>query len=234
MKPVIGIIICGIENKRQFVSDSYISCIEKSGGIPIIIPYLESMETTDYYLSLCDGFLFCGGDDVSPLLYNQDLIASYGKTNWFIDVFHITFMKSVLKTKKPVLSICRGMQIMNIALGGTLFQDISLNPSAFLNHNQLSYSRSEPSHRILPTNNSKLLNFSCFPSTVNSYHHQCIHITGKEVSIIATSPDNIAEIIELENHPFALGLQWHPECMYDTCQKARDLFDIFVSKTISI
>ena len=156
MNPIIGIVACGSTDQRQFVPQTYISAIEDAGGIPVILPCTKEDEAYPHYGKICDGFLFCGGDDVSPLLFGEELQTDRGRTDTRTDIFHLSFMEYALKTRLPILGICRGMQILNIALGGTIFQDLALRPASSLNHMQLSESRADTSHKITVSQNSML------------------------------------------------------------------------------
>ena len=159
--PVIGIIICGSQNHRQFVSEDYITAVVNAGGIPIILPCTippakhnslsqnSCTYTPPYFHSmLCDSFLFCGGGDISPILFGEDSMTSLGETDLRIDLFHINLMKHLLSLNRPILAICRGMQVLNIALGGTIYQDLSLRKTTTLNHRQPSSERSDVCHKI--------------------------------------------------------------------------------------
>ena len=238
MLPVIGILFCGFDKNRQFVTHSYVEAISESGGIPLVIPYssrtqkentLSASELFQKYFEICDGFLFCGGHDVSPLLFGEELLTSHGHTDWKSDSFHILFMKKLLSLNIPLLSICRGMQIMNVALGGTIYQDISLRPKPSLNHMQSSMDRSDICHKISVQKSSMLYNFCGDLTHVNSFHHQCIKDPGTGISEAAVASDGIIEAIELSSHPFALGVQWHPECMFQTNTSMQKLFSAFIN-----
>ena len=134
MKSVIGIITCGFENERQFVSQNYIEAIQRSGALPLLLPILPFHSTDihlDYqqYGSVCDGFLFCGGGDITPIFFDEEPLDASGVTDIKTDIFQLSFMEYVLSLQKPVLAICRGMQVLNLALGGTIYQDLSLRQS---------------------------------------------------------------------------------------------------------
>lgn len=219
---IIGIVVCGIDQNRQFVTDAYISSIKHAGGLPILIPFVRSLSAIEQYVNLCDGFLFCGGGDISPLLFGQPPLTDIGSIDLKFDLFQIKFIRNVLKTRKPVLAICRGMQVLNVALGGTIFQDIS-------NHMQLNTSRSDPSHTTTIKRGTHLHKIigSTHIST-NSYHHQAIDRLGKGLIATAYASDHIIEAIELRRHPFVIGVQWHPECMTPNSKAMQNLFFSFL------
>lgn len=231
MTPIIGIVSCGYMNERQFVPQTYIYAIEASGGIPVILPCPRQETSYESYKKICDGFLFCGGNDVTPLLFGEEPMTDRGKTDTQTDIFHISFMKYALNSSLPILAICRGMQILNIACNGTIFQDLSLRKTASLNHMQLSENRSDSSHKITISSNSMLSNILGASTDVNSFHHQSIHILGNNLKITAIASDGVVEALESTAHPFAIGVQWHPECMYHTCEPMRELFHILIKKS---
>lgn len=233
MKPKIGIIICGFIENKQFVTNTYIQAVRYSGGIPFILPLIRSDRILNEYISVCDGFLFCGGNDITPLLFGQEPKNGNGKTNITLDLFQIRLMKQVLASQKPVLSICRGMQVFNVACGGTVYQDISLMPGKHLDHMQQSFSRQEVSHRIYIVPDTHLKNYIGGCLFVNSYHHQTLDKIGKGLIVCATASDDAVEAIEMPEHPFAIGVQWHPESMYRSSEEMRSLFGNFILKACS-
>ena len=170
MHPKIGIIICGFNENRQFVPNVYIQSVRYAKGIPLLIPLVRSDRMIDDYVSLCDGFIFCGGEDITPLLFGEEPQNGNGKTDITVDLFQIRLMKRVLASRKPVLAICRGMQILNVSCGGTIWQDLSLIPQPTLNHTQQSASRGDVSHRIKIERCSKLKQFVGSCIYVNSFH----------------------------------------------------------------
>lgn len=232
MKPKIGIIVCGFMQNRQFVTNPYVQSVRYSGGIPLILPLVRSDQILEEYVSLCDGFLFCGGSDITPLLFGEEPKNGNGKTDITVDLFQIRLTKRILLTGKPVFSICRGMQILNVACGGTVWQDLSLMPGCTISHMQQSASRSEVSHRIR-TEPGSLIRQCIGPLLyVNSFHHQAVNTPGKNVVFTAHAPDGTVEALELSGYPFAVGVQWHPECMYRTSPEMRALFHQFISRSL--
>lgn len=228
MDPKIGIIVCGFTGDRQFVTNPYIQSVRYAKGIPVILPLVRSDRLLDEYTGLCDGFLFCGGGDITPLLFGEEPQTGNGRTDITVDLFQIRLMKRILKSRKPVLAICRGMQILSVACGGTIWQDISLIPGQTLDHMQQSASRSEVSHRIRTERSSLLREYIGSCLFVNSFHHQAVNSPGKDVAISARAQDGTIEAVEIKGHPFAIGVQWHPECMYRSSSEMRKLFHEFV------
>lgn len=232
MEPKIGIVVCGFSGNRQFVSNPYIQSVRYAKGLPLILPLVRSDRIIDEYVSLCDGFLFCGGGDITPLLFGQGPQKGNGKTDITVDLFHIRLMKRVLTSKKPILAVCRGMQILNVACGGTIWQDLSLIPGSVLDHMQQTPTRSEVSHQIRLDRSSALSRYIGTALYVNSFHHQAVNEPGTDVSVSAQAQDGTIEAIELPSHPFAIGVQWHPECMYRTSPEMRTLFHEFIAHSL--
>ena len=155
-----------------------------------------------------------------------------GKTSITVDLFQIRLMKKILQTGKPVLAICRGMQILSVACGGSIWQDMKMIPGNVLNHMQQSASRSDISHRIRTERGSLLRRYIGSVLYVNSFHHQSVNAPGKNMLVSARAQDGTIEAIEPSGHPFALGVQWHPECMYRTSPEMRSLFHEFIAHSL--
>lgn len=230
MNPVIGVVVCGCDAGRQFVSHSYIQAMEDAGAVCVIIPCTEDASHFPRYYGLCDGFLFCGGDDISPRLFGEDLLTDRGRTDMRMDCFHLDFMKYVLSASLPILAVCRGMQVLNIALGGTIYQDISLRNGVSQNHMQRSENRGDVCHRVACAKGSMLYNICGSFLETNSFHHQCIKTVGKGLTVSAVAADGIVEAIEDSSRSFLVGLQWHPECMYESSPPMRELFAKFIDR----
>ncbi|MEF9839513.1 MAG: gamma-glutamyl-gamma-aminobutyrate hydrolase family protein [Lachnospiraceae bacterium] len=231
MNPIIGIIICGITDKKQFVSDAYIQAIRLCGGIPLILPLTKSTTALTTYAKLCDGFLFCGGADITPLLFGEEPAKGIGKTNVTLDLFQIRLMKQALSTHKPILGICRGMQVLNVACGGSILQDLNLETNTSLNHMQTSISRKDISHKVFLSHGTLLSKILGRFAYTNSYHHQAIKELGNHLIVSGLASDDTIEAIEIPNAPFVVGVQWHPECMIQNTPRMKDIFIHFIQSS---
>lgn len=224
MKTKIGIVICGVEDQKQYVSDAYVQAIKSVGSLPIILPLIKSKTAIQEYVSLCDGFLFCGGGDITPLLFGQEPAIGLGKTDISVDLFQIRLMKSALESEKPILAICKGMQVLNIACGGTVYQDLNLVEFETINHVQTSLSRKDISHKVIFEPKSKLHQLLGPFAYTNSFHHQAVHILGKGLTVSGFTGDGIIEGIEMPSRTFVVGVQWHPENMLESTSNMKQLF----------
>ncbi len=206
------------------VPESYIKAVYENGGIPFIIPPLEDTLHLDDYIGLSDGFLFMGGDDYDPGLYGCDVLPSMELTHPRRTYHDLDLMKKVLALNKPVLAICAGMQMMNIACGGKLIPHLETG----MKHTNEYY------HSISISPQSVLTDiFIKEQLIVNSYHHQAIdpNFPGKNLKIIAKAPDHIPEAVIHMNKLFQLGVQWHPERIDDREHRDR-LFGSFIKACI--
>lgn len=227
MVPIIGIASCGFTEEKQFVSQPYIHAVERSGGLPVILPCTEKPPALSS-LSFCDGFLFCGGDDITPALLDEEPSPLNGTTDLKTDTFHLELAQAVLASRKPLLAICRGMQVLNIAMGGSIYQDASLYPQSHIGHIQHSRKRSDISHKVFFKKSSMLYNIFHESAFTNSFHHQYIKHPAPLLTPVGHTSDQVIEALESGGHPFLIGVQWHPECMYDTSPGMRELFRRFV------
>lgn len=226
MQPVIGITCNYNQTEYQFcLREYYCDSISAAGGLPLILPVARQIELGAAYFHLCDGILFSGGGDADPYLFGQSADKDLGEVNPRRDEFEIQLARMALAGGKPALGICRGCQILNIAAGGTIVQDIKSG----LMHDQKA-PRDYPIHDILIESGSLLENIMQTDRIrVNSFHHQAIDKAGDNMEICAFAGDGIAEAVESRIGSFYLGVQWHPECMKD--QYSRNLFLALVEKS---
>lgn len=228
MKTKIGIIICGLLDNKQYVTDAYIQAVKSVGGLPIVLPLVKSKTVIQDYVILCDGFLFCGGGDITPLLFGQEPDYGIGTTDITLDLFQIRMMKEILEKKKPVLAICRGMQVLNVACGGTIYQDLNQTDFETINHMQTSLSRKDISHKVFFKSKTRLHRLLGDFAYTNSFHHQAVDHLGSGLIISGTTGDDIIEAIEMPSHPFVVGVQWHPESMLSSAPNMKQLFHALI------
>ena len=242
-KPIIGV-SGGIEISRTrgplgdikaSVPQDYIHSIEKAGGIPVILPVTEDEEAARTLMNLADGLLLTGGHDVDPVVYGEEPMQMLQETMPVRDRFEGMLIKEALRCRKPILGICRGAQMLNVSLGGTLHQDLSHFNGSRLCHDQKTDGRF-PSHSLLVNEKTILSEIMEREQRVNSFHHQAVKITAPDFIVSAISKDGVIEGIEMEwpssseteGKPFVVGVQCHPEAMVDHERWALELFRRFV------
>ncbi|HZK32953.1 MAG TPA: gamma-glutamyl-gamma-aminobutyrate hydrolase family protein [Tissierellaceae bacterium] len=213
MKPIIGITtFTGIKKTHHSVNSNYINAVFAAGGIPVSIPIIYDEANYHNYLDILDGIIFTGGLDISPLSYDENPLKEINQISAIRDKYELGLFKKAYGRKMPILGICRGLQIANIALGGNLYQDIYTQVPNCLGHNPEGISNTEFYHSIKVEKDSKL--YSVFKKEkifVNSLHHQAIKELGNNLLVSALSEDGIIEAIEATDDRFLIGLQFHPE-----------------------
>lgn len=243
MKPLIGITCnystqdtpgiimkMGVLNQTwQMLASNYVDSIVNAGGIPILIPISENFESLEELVDRLDGIIISGGNDINPNLYNEFISKEVGTISPKRDKQEFEIVKYVLeKTSKPLLGICRGIQVLNVVCGGNLYQDlekVGLN-NHFIDSSPLNYGI----HKVNIEKNSILYNiFEKDTIKVNSFHHQAIKTLGKNLKCIAKSQDGVIEAIYMEGNRFILGTQWHPEMMFDSLRN-QNIFKKFVAE----
>lgn len=203
---------------------TYIDAVSRSGGLPLLVPSITDETLLDAYVEACDGFIFSGGIDVSPCCYGEMQHPLLGDTSLKLDKSQIGLVKRAIAARKPFLAICRGNQVLNVACGGTLYQDNSLHGGDIAKHMQKT-DRGDVSHEITIREGSTLYEMYGGKLWINSYHHQSIKAVGEGLNVTAVADDGIIEAVELADYPYGLGLQWHPEVMLLTDEGMRPLFD---------
>ncbi len=235
MKPLIGIPAHPTLFERnhsiiQSCGQNYIESVEKAGGIVLILPITADEEAIRRQAEMCDAYLIPGGIDVNPLSYGENPHPLLQMTRLEYDEYEIRLIREITKTGKPVLGICRGIQIINVAFGGTLWQDVSLRPETTFLHQQKEMDNSSVSHKVLIENDSLLHQLYGDELLTNSFHHQAVKDTGKGLRVIARAEDGVVEALEGENYPFLLAVQWHPECFIRLAvNPMMKIFDAFIA-----
>jgi putative glutamine amidotransferase len=228
-RPLIG--IAGYTRNSQIASvDRYIEAVRAAGGLPIIIPPDPDPERATAIGARIDGLLLPGGDDVDPSFYGADPHPRLGPTDIRHDHADAALIHMALERRMPLLAICRGHQILNVALGGTLYQDVPSDLPAALPHSTHDFGLI--AHRIQIISGTlvhAILNADAIE--VNSLHHQAIRDVAPGAQVTARAPDGVIEGIALSGQPFALAVQYHPEGLIATHDHARRLFAAFIAAT---
>ena len=219
-KPVIGINATRLikpetpysHSVMESISNDYVESIIKAGGVPIILPILSDKKSIRQQIEILDGVLLTGGIDINPLLYNEEPSPKLSFIYPAKDNFDILIVKTALELKKPILAICRGHQILNVALGGTLYQDLSYMEGCYIKHHQQSKDGAG-SHTLNIIENSILNKILGGSIICNSFHHQAIKDLAPGLKITAYSKDNVIEAVEKCDEDFVVGVQFHPEIM---------------------
>lgn len=234
-RPVIGITVnYSYSRERLWLSELYCRRVEEAGGLPLLLPFCGPQQQQEL-LKVINGLLLPGGNDLAPFFFGQESHPGLGRVDPRRDELELRLAREALRRDLPLLGICRGLQVLNVAAGGTLLQDLS--GPGWLQHMQRA-PRHCPSHtiRVLPgTRLASLLAGLPYPFcgtdlgrgaeksisqedggehlAVNSFHHQGIEHLGRGLTISAVAPDGMPEALESPAHRFILGVQWHPESL---------------------
>lgn len=220
------------EQKKYIVKDEYVTSILKMGAVPIAFPYTTEMMIIPKLLDQVNGLLLTGGKDINPYHYNEQPLPQLQTVTPQRDQFEILLINEALKRNLPILGICRGMHILNVAAGGTLYQDIASQIPHSLQHHQFA-PRDIAMHRANIQSGSQLQQLlnATSPIQVNSFHHQAVKSLGEGFQISAIADDNVIEAIENPSHSFTVGVQWHPGTLLKNTSHANDLFRAFIKAT---
>ena len=229
-KPVIGVIPLFDYNKNSYwMLPGYFGGITEAGGLPVMLPLTNDSADIQQITFMCDGFLFTGGQDVDPKLYSARKTGACGECSSERDLMEELLLKRAMEADKPILGICRGIQFINAALGGTLWQDIPSQFSDTITHCQKP-PYDVPIHEVNVRADSPLydlLKADTIP--VNSYHHQGVRALSPELLSMAEAPDGLIEAVYAPNKKFLWAVQWHPEFSYLKDGNSRLIFREFVT-----
>lgn len=233
-KPIIG-----IPAARQLVGDSYkntvnqgeVAAITKAGGVPVLIPTREPELAADYS-KLFDGLLLPGGPDVAPRFFGEEPLPEMDEADDRLDATEIELIKLAVAAGKPMLGICRGAQVVNIALGGDIYQDIAkqIDHQTYQHHQKAPYNQGSHYVDIAEASMLQTIFQGQQHVLVNSYHHQAVRKLAPQLKLTAKAGDGVAEAVESKDSNLILAVQWHPELMYKENAAEYAIFEDFIKR----
>jgi putative glutamine amidotransferase len=231
--PLIGVstsITVGTSPERAYVNSTYLNAIQQAGGVPVPLPPQLSSRSWKRLAAGLDGLLLTGGGDIDPALFGEAPHPKLSDVAPIRDTFEANAARWALEHRIPLLCICRGIQVLNVALGGSLHQDVGTEPGTPLTHSQKE-PRDQPTHKVKVAPGSRLAEvMGAEEVDVNSMHHQALKVLGRGLVATAWAPDQLVEGVEMPEQPsFILGVQWHPEELIGHSDAARRLFAALVT-----
>lgn len=229
--PIIGVTPSGGDNKagvRTYsVAADYTQAIERAGGIPVILPlHIDNIEGL---LDSLDGVIFSGGGDIEATLFKQENHETVSGLDTERDSFEINLMQAAFDRDLPILAICRGVQVMNVARGGDLIQDIPSQTDSKMQHAQRAEGVGEhdlfQTATVIAGDNPITTALGEGPANINSFHHQSIGKVAADLEVVATADDGIIEAMYAPEQTYAVGTQWHPERLAAKHAEHQRLFD---------
>lgn len=238
MMPVIGITCSrvvggawGIYSRGHFMDytfSEYSEAVSACGGAPVLIPAAQSARTLTAILSRVNGLLLSGGPDINPRFYGEEPREGLGEIDEGLDLMELEICRMAFEKDIPILAVCRGIQTLNVALGGTLCQDIPSQVEGAFNHSP-RVDKAVLTHPVQIERGTLLFRVVRREKIwVNGKHHQAIKEVASELTVTARAPDGIIEAVEASSKPFVLGVQWHPEGTWQKDPPSKRLFQAFV------
>ena len=214
--------------ERAYTNAAYIDAVQRAEGVPVLLPPQLVGAARNALWSRLAALMLTGGGDIDPARYGQIPHSTVYEVSAARDDLELDLTRRALAEGVPLLAICRGIQVLNVALGGTLVQDIPSATGSFIQHSQKDQ-RHVATHAVKVEAGSRLAEIlGCLTLEVNTLHHQSIDMPGEGVRIVAHAPDGIVEGAEVSAHPFAVAVQWHPEELVGHEPAARNLFHALV------
>lgn len=214
---------------RSYVNDDYIRSVNEAGGVAILVPFTEDEEASREIMSRVDGLVLSGGHDVYPLLYGEEPCRQIGPVWPARDRFDQLLLAEAEKRGIPVMGICRGCQIINVAHGGTLYQDLSLDKNSYVKHSQ-NQDPATPTHTVeIQTGSQAARILGRTEWVTNTHHHQTVHQVGEGLKVTGRAKDGTVEIMEGTGDTYLMAYQFHPEMMSINNAQAKALFGDFIA-----
>lgn len=231
MKPIIGISV-NYKDGTSRIADAYVQAVVLAGGTPLLVPVTDDEQTLAAAVRQLDGLVLSGGADIDPKYFGEDIMPECGAIDATRDTYDLRLVDYARRYQTPILGICRGMQILNVQMGGTLYQDIyAQNTATLLRHDQGDTPRTEATHQVAVGRGTKLEEITAAKTlSVNSFHHQAVKDIAPTLRASAHSTDGLCEAVESPDYPI-VGVQWHPENLAVVGQKEhRALFEWLVGE----
>ncbi len=235
-RPLIGVPM-GRERSQRFfglpmyiMNQTYVRELERRGALPVMIPLHMSEATLRGIFETLDGLFLPGGEDIDPSNYGEERHELLGPVDRERDRTELLLTRWALEAGMPILGVCRGVQLINVAAGGTLYQDLTSQRPDLNKHDFYppKYERFRISHAVRIEPDSRLAQILGHIHEINSMHHQGIKELGQLLRVVAMAEDGLPEAVEVPELPFVLGVQWHPEELAKTDQHSADIFYHFV------
>jgi len=231
--PLVGVttsITIGQTPERAYINSAYLHAVQQAGGVPVLLPPQLSKASLERLVRGLDALLLTGGGDVDPATFGEAPHPTLYEVAPARDALETQVTLIALEKKTPLLAICRGIQVLNVALGGSLHQDVATEPGTQIQHSQKE-AREQTTHKVTVTPRSRLGRvLGAEDLEVNSFHHQVIKSLGRGLVPVAWAPDKLVEGVELDDDSqFVLGVQWHPEHLVGNSEPARRLFSALVT-----
>ncbi|MHC5374912.1 gamma-glutamyl-gamma-aminobutyrate hydrolase family protein [Enterococcus sp. LJL120] len=217
-------------NQVTYTPQGFVDAVQIAGGLPLVLPIGEPT-LAQSYIKQIDKLLLAGGQDIMPQLFGEEPSEKLGEINPARDHFEIALVKEAVAQRKPIFAVCRGVQLVNVALGGTLYQDLSFYEKPALKHEQAPTAPWFATHEVKTAPDSLVNNLIGDSHLVNSYHHQGIKEIAPQLKATAWANDGIVEALEsTQPEHKILGVQWHPELNHYVDAKEQGLFNYFVNQ----
>lgn len=231
-RPLIGL-VTGLnkEGSYEMVHNGYMQALLACGAMPAALPLTSDPAALADMIDMMDGFLFTGGGDIDPRLFGEQTRDVCGAIDPTRDAMELPLARMLAaRPDKPVLGICRGFQVMNVALGGTLYQDLTADAGRSVIAHRQKQPDCYTSHSVTLAQDAILAHIAGSTEiSVNSLHHQAVNRLGEGMRATALAPDGIIEAAEFAGHPFYVGVQWHPERLWQNDDISVNIFRIFTN-----
>lgn len=217
----------GLSGSR--INQTYLQSVLMAGAAPVPLPVIADTSALSSIINSCEGLLLTGGGDISPIYYGEEYSPDLRSVSDARDICELLLFRLAMERKIPVFGICRGMQLINVALGGSLYQHLGSVPEFNIQHDQQEERRTT-THGIAIETGSIMERVFGSQAQVNSFHHQAIKDLAPGLKVTARSPDGVIEAVESidQSGPVIMGVQWHPEELSASEPKAAALFKLFV------